>query len=181
MEGEAKRKARSKLLGSLRLISLAVVGLMPALTWTPVIDEGIASGSSSRGFCQIALAEDVLKRLGQKANSGKGIQLASDRPKIAPGEVARARFLNFTSGSAFYGAEFKIQRYGPEGWSTDPSSPDGPWKQSLAKLAPSQAGHCYRFSIPKDQSPGLYRFIATIQSGSADNFKLAEFRVRLGA
>lgn len=159
--------------GAAVLVTAAVVSLLIVIS-----DMGGATASKTpRGFCQIESAEDVLERHDARSVAGTNVSLVVERRFLKPGRTARARLLNLTEKPVSYGAEFKIQRFGQEGWKLDPNSPDGPWKRSAARLAPARAGHCYRFRVPVEQAAGRYRFLTKVDTGARQEPASAEFRI----
>jgi hypothetical protein len=170
----AKWKAGSCLVGSGVLGLLALLFAICGLAAGP---EDTAARIQSGSFCELPSAAEVSKRLGE-APPPRGIKLVVNKEEVRPGDVVKARLLNFDEKVNTYGAEFKIQRYGSMSWRTDPSSPAGPWPRYLGKLRPGEAGRCYSFSVPADQDSGRYRFFTKVRSGSKQQGKTSEFGVR---
>jgi hypothetical protein len=156
----------------LSLLALVFVSFVAAAE-----PQGTAAEVRSNSFCELPSASEVLKRVGD-APPARGIKLVLSKEEVKPGGVVKARLVNFDEEVATYGAEFKIQRYGPAGWKTDPSSPSGPWPRYLGKLQPGKAGRCYSFSVPADQSGGRFRFSTMVGLGAKQLEKTGEFRVR---
>jgi hypothetical protein len=136
-----------------------------------------ALAAPPRAFCQPSSAEAVLEGLGGQGAGGRQPRLVASQIRVRPGQAVQARLLNLTSKTAFYGAEFKIQRYGSTRWVTDPSSPDRLWPRWLGKLHPTRAGRCYRHTVPLEQPPGRYRFLTWIDVESGEKPRAAEFRI----
>lgn len=155
---------------------LALFVLIFAIGLTIKSPPGFGATQSSGSFCSISSALDVTKRLGEKPPAS-GIKLVVSDDRVEPGDVVAARLLNFGEEVATFGAEFKIQRRGPAGWEPDPNSPNGPWKMSLGKLRPDEAGPCYRFSVPPDQPEGRFRFLKKLASRSVHFRRTAEFSI----
>lgn len=153
------------------------LGWLYALGWNPGVLQALALQPSA-GFCQIGDADDLLERIVQRVPA-TGVRLVVDEQRVEPGEVVRARLLNFTRGVVRSHSEFTVQRHREESWKTDPSSPDGPWPRRLGKLSPGGAGRCYRFSVPVEQDPGRYRFLKRVEYGSVRKWRAVEFFVRL--
>ena len=141
------------------------------------VDAHAVSPKPPKDFCQPGSAEEVLESLGGQNPGGKQSRLVTSQAGLKPGRAVQARLLNLTTKPFSYGAEFLIQRYGPTGWSLDENSPDRLWPRRLTKLPPERAGHCYRHTIPSDQSPGRYRFLVWIYEGDQKKPRSAEFRI----
>jgi hypothetical protein len=168
---------RNSLHWRIAVAAIVALGGFHALGWNPGPRRALAFQPSA-GFCQITDADDLLERLGQRTLA-TGVRLVVNEQQVEPGEVVKARLLNFTRDVVRSYSEFKIQWHGKEGWKTSPSSPDGPWPRRLGKLPPGDAGRCYRFSVPAEQGPGRYRFLTRVDSGSVTKRKAAEFFVRV--
>jgi hypothetical protein len=152
-------------------VGLAVIGAVAAEA--PQID---AKMESWRVFCNLERAAAVARRLGLDPPPHR-ITLVADNEDPASCKTVQARLLNFGQETVHYGAEFVIQRHGPAGWETDPSSPVGPWPRFLGKLKPGAAGRCYGFSVPADQPIGRYRFVSKVSEKFKRQRKTAEFRI----
>jgi cell division protein FtsL len=139
-----------------------------------------AVAAEKRSFCEVTDADDLLSRLGQRLSVGS-VELVASKAVARPGERMLARLANKSQHLAFFGAEFKIQRYTQEGWKTNPSSPAGPWPRRSGKLKPGQAAACYAFTIPPQQEPGRYRFVTTVQLKGASRKVASEFSVPASA
>jgi hypothetical protein len=167
---------RIRLHGKMAGVAISVLGFLHVLGWSSGLHQAVASQTGG-GFCQTMDADDLLKRVGQQTPADT-IKLVVSKQEVEPGMLIQARLVNTTQRVARYGSEFKIQRYGRMGWKTDPSSPDGPWPRRLGKLSPGRAAGCYRFSVPAEQSPGRYRFLTSVNLGSARKGRVAEFVVQ---
>jgi hypothetical protein len=128
------------------------------------------------GFCQIGEAGQVVKRAGFQGQA-TGVRLVTNSAQVQAGEVVKARLVNFSAAAVLSGAEFQIQRYSREGWIADPNGPNGPWPRRGEKLKPGRASHCYRFSLPQDQTSGRYRFVTRVRFERGTMRRIAEFRV----
>lgn len=156
--------------------AILALGSLYALGWSSDPRRALASQAGG-GFCQVTNAGDLLKRQGE-ATPADTVKLMVSKRKVRPGMLVQARLINTTQLVARYGSEFKIQRYGRIGWTTDSSSPDGPWPRRVGKLMPDRAAGCYRFSVPTGQDPGRYRFLTSVDLGSAKRARVAEFVVQ---
>lgn len=152
-----------------------VVASAHAFGWGLNINQASASQTGG-AFCEIRAADEVLRQRGGQAPAS-GVLLVTDKHEVQPGKQIRARILNFGPRSVRFGAEFKIQRYDAGRWTTDPSSPDGPWSRRAGVLAPGRAGGCYRFLVPSDQPRGWYRFVTKVTVGSQPRQRIGKFRV----
>lgn len=155
---------------------ILALGCLYALGWSSDPHQALASQAGG-GFCQVTDAGDLLTRQGQ-ATPADTVKLIVSKPEVRPGMVIQARLINTTQFVARFGSEFKIQRYGRNGWMTDPSSPDGPWPRKVGKLMPDRAAGCYRFSVPAGQHLGRYRFLTSVDLGSSKRGRVAEFAVQ---
>lgn len=162
--------------GKIGILALLALSWLHALGWSSSSPQALASRPSV-GFCQISNADDLLQRVGEPTPANTVKLVVSER-EVERGVLVRARLMNTTPHLALFGSEFKIQRYGDQGWSTDPSSPDGPWPLRMGKLLPNRAAGCYRFSVPEGQDPGRYRFKVNVDLGAAKKGRVAEFLVR---
>jgi hypothetical protein len=164
------------------LCLMTVATVILALSWplalggSSDVDRALAS-RSNEDFCEIAHAEDLVKRFGKRMPLA-GVKLVVDKEHVERGKLVQARLLNFTQRTVSYGAEFKIQRHNQAGWETDPSSPDGPWPRRRGVLRPGRAGGCYRFVVPPKQRAGDYRFFTRVKIGATEARRTAQLVVR---
>jgi hypothetical protein len=167
---------RVELHWKLAAVTILALGWLHALGWSSGARQAFASQVGD-GFCQITDAGDLLKRLGEPTPADT-IKLVVSKHEVEPGMLVQARLINTMQSVVRFGSEFKIQRYGRMGWKNDSSSPDGPWPRRVGKLSPDRAAGCYRFSVPAEQAPGRYRFLTSVDLGSAKKGRGAEFVVR---
>lgn len=168
---------RKKLHWKIVVAATLALSCLHALGWGSGSRQALAS-QGPRDFCEITDADELLNRAG-KQTPANTIKLVVSRERVEPGMLIQARLVNTTQLVARYGAEFRIQRYGRRRWTTDSSSPDGPWPRRVGKLSPNQAAGCYRFPVPAEQGPGRYRFLTSVDVGSAKKGRVAEFRVQV--
>ena len=143
------------------------------------------SAAKSPRFCRVDKASDALSArvIGNSRTSSSqlhGIQLLVSDFHVASGEPIYARLANFGKKRVFYGREFAVQHRSAGGWERDPASPKGPWVKVAGVLKPGSAGHCYRFDVPTNQTPGQYRFSTQITGPEISNgaqHRTAIFRV----
>lgn len=155
--------------------SMRVAGCLACVLWVGVFSTGASAYKDSGSFCRPALAQDVQSA----AKAQQGVKLIASRRHVEAGWLITARLLNFGHKSVGYGREFRIERYNASGWKLDPSSPDGPWVQSMGILLAGAAGDCYRFRVPVDQAKGRYRFSTRVSQRPGGEFvRTAEFRVQ---
>jgi hypothetical protein len=147
----------------------AAIGVMAA--------GGTVVASSTPEFCQPTRADEVSPGPGGQT----GVVLAVNKKRAEAGRSVFARLLNFSSKTAGYVREFRIERYGAGKWTVDESGPAGPWPKSRGILSPGSAGGCYRFNVPPELSSGRYRFSTQISfrtgSSSALVRRVGEFTV----
>lgn len=153
-----------------------VLWLASATSWASLAVAGNDAGVAGLPrFCQWPQAREVRPM----PSNPRGVVLSVSQKRVEAGAFVYARPLNFGDAAAGYGREFLIERYGPAGWATDPSSPDGPWLKSLGKLPPGAAGRCYGFQIPEGQVEGRYRFSTKVfLKAGASARRVSEFLVQ---
>jgi hypothetical protein len=170
----------SKMKGNLHwkvaVAAIFTLSCLHAFGWNSGSRQALAS-SAGVSFCQVTDASDLLKRLGERTPADT-VGLVVSKREVEPEMLVQARLVNTTQHVARYGSEFKIQRYSSTGWKADSSSPDGPWPRKVGKLSPGRAAGCYRFSVPARQESGRYRFLTSINLGSAKKGRVAEFIVQ---
>jgi hypothetical protein len=145
--------------------------LAVALSWI----QAPSAVADQNPFCAKTTSEQV--RAATTGPAVGGVSVALQRKRVAPGQVIRARLVNFGENRAIYGPQYRIERYVGGKWIVDPASPRGPWHKVFWLLTPDAAGRCFQFSIPVGQPPGTYRFVIPVKTDKGRSGRTAVFRV----
>jgi len=152
--------------------------LIAAASLTLVLCPHSAVAASGPSFCRASTAQGV--KAGVVGPATAGISLALRSKTVRPGQMVYARLLNRGPKLATYGPVFRIERYVDGQWSTDPSSPHGPWLKIIGLLNPGRTGKCFKFEVPAEQPAGRFRFVTAIRSKGMSSQRFAGFVVSSG-
>ncbi len=111
-------------------------------------------------------------------------RLALAKTSFRHGETVSPRLENFGTESLLYGLGYRIDSYDGPSWTPSPSFPPRPVPLIGLRTGPGEAGSCWRFKIPDEAPPGLYRFVwsgrtsrGTIPDRNARLTLTSEFRI----
>lgn len=160
-------------------VAIVVAVLIAACGVSPVAQAAVPR------FCRVSGAVAALnarRNDGRKGGQNRqaGVILLVSNVARSPGEAIYARPANFSKRPAGYGAEFRIERRVAGGWMPDPASPHGPWPARRGRLNAGDAGRCYRFDIPSEETAGLYRFSTRlyVRLDKPPVFRAVRFRIQ---
>jgi hypothetical protein len=82
-----------------------------------------------------------------------------------PGRIVAPKLVNRGTEPLFYGLSYAIEAFDGARWAPAKISPTGPVLAIGISSGPGEWASCWRFSIPPDATPGLYRFVWSGDAG----------------
>jgi hypothetical protein len=86
-------------------------------------------------------------------------QLTLDKRAFYPGEIVAPWLDNYGTEPLFYGLAYSIESFNGSGWERASIAPSGIVPLIGLWSGPGESASCWRFTVPADAPPGLYRFV----------------------
>lgn len=103
--------------------------------------------------------------------------VAVNRDRVRPGQKVFARIENRGTGSVEFGLSYAVERFERGRWVEQDLGVDG-WLLPLIVMPGGGSGWCMPYRVPRDASPGRYRFVKELGlGGRRDKRAVAFFRV----
>jgi hypothetical protein len=86
-------------------------------------------------------------------------KLSLDKSAFYPGEVVAPWLDNHGTEPLFYGLAYSIESFNGNGWERASIAPSGIVPLIGLWSGPGESASCWRFTVPTNAPPGLYRFV----------------------